>query len=284
MNVKATTRVYGIFGHPVAHSLSPVMHNSAFQSLYLDCVYVAFDIQPRDLESAARAIKSLGIAGVNITIPHKESMTFFLDHISPETTLTGAVNTVKNDNGKLSGYNTDVSGFLRAIKEDLGLHPRGLNVVVLGAGGAARAVLSALCMNEVSRVYILNRTFDKAKRLASEFKKHFKDTSIEAVSLEDRSGVENSLGSSSLLVNATSAGMEGMNQIEIPLESLPKGSMVYDLVYKPRETELVKRARELGYKASGGLSMLLYQGVESFEIWTGINAPVEVMRKAIIEE
>jgi len=257
------------------------MHNSAFKALRLDCVYVAFDIQMRDLETAARAIKSLGIAGVNITIPHKESMTFFLDKMSPEATLTGAINTVKNESGKLSGYNTDVGGFLRAIREDLGLHPKGLTVAVLGAGGASRAVVSALCMNEVSRVFVINRTFEKAKRLASEFKKSFKDVSIEAVSPEESLEIENVLKISDLLVNATSAGMEGIEQIEIPLQHLPKESMVYDLVYKPRETTLLKRAKELGHKVSGGLSMLLYQGVESFEIWTGETAPVEVMRRVI---
>lgn len=281
MSIRASTKVYGIFGHPVEHSLSPVMHNSAFEALHLDCVYLAFDIQMRDLESAARAIKSLGIAGVNITIPHKESMTFFLDKISPEVTLTGAVNTVKNENGKLIGYNTDVGGFLRAIKEDLGLHPKGLRVAVLGAGGASRAVVSALCMNEVSRIYVMNRSFDKAKRLVSEFKKSFKEVSIEALSLEDKTAVENTLSISDLLVNATSTGMEGVDPTEIPLESLPIESMVYDLVYKPRETGLLKMAKGLGHKASGGLSMLLYQGAESFEIWTGENAPVDVMRKAL---
>ncbi len=281
MRVSASTKVYGIFGHPVEHSLSPVMHNSAFKALRLDCVYLAFDIQMRDLETAARAIKSLGIAGVNITIPHKESMTFFLDKMSPEATLTGAINTVKNENGKLTGYNTDVGGFLRAIKEDLGLNPKGLTVAVLGAGGASRAVVSALCMNEVSRVFVINRTFEKAKKLASEFKKSFKDVSIEAVSPEDSLETENVLKISDLLVNATSAGMEGIEQIEIPLEHLPMQSMVYDLVYKPRETTLLKRAKELGHKVSGGLSMLLYQGAESFEIWTGETAPVEVMKRVI---
>jgi len=281
LRVSASTKVYGIFGHPVEHSLSPVMHNSAFKALRLDCVYLAFDIQMRDLETAARAIKSLGIAGVNITIPHKESMTFFLDKMSPEATLTGAINTVKNENGKLTGYNTDVGGFLRAIKEDLGLNPKGLTVAVLGAGGASRAVVSALCMNEVSRVFVINRTFEKAKKLASEFKKSFKDVSIEAVSPEDSLETENVLKISDLLVNATSAGMEGIEQIEIPLEHLPMQSMVYDLVYKPRETTLLKRAKELGHKVSGGLSMLLYQGAESFEIWTGETAPVEVMKRVI---
>ncbi len=281
MIIKATTKVYGIFGHPVNHSLSPQMHNAAFQSLRLDCVYLAFDVHPKDFEIAARAIKSMGISGVNITIPHKESIIFFLDEISPEANITGAVNTVKNVDGKLIGYNTDVSGFLRAIKEDLGFHPKGLSATVVGAGGAARAVLTSLCMNEAYQVYVINRTLDKAKRLASEFKKGFKDTFIQAVSLDDKDEIKNILGKTNLLVNATSAGMKGVDSVEIPLEYLQKEAVIYDLVYDPRETNLIKTAKELGYKASGGLSMLLYQGAESFEIWTGKDAPISVMKKAL---
>ncbi len=281
LNIKATTKVYGIFGHPVNHSLSPEMHNAAFQALRLDCVYLAFDIHPKDIESAARAIRSMGISGINVTIPHKESITFFLDEISPEASLTGAVNTVKNLDGKLTGYNTDVCGFLRAIKEDLGFHPKGLSAAVVGAGGAARAVLSSLCMNEAHQIYVINRTLDKAKRLASEFKKGFKDTMVQAVSLDDKDEIKGILSRSSLLVNATSAGMKGAPSMELPLESLPKDAVVYDLVYDPRETGLIKTSRELGLKASGGMSMLLYQGAESFEIWTGKEAPIGVMKKAL---
>jgi shikimate dehydrogenase len=281
LNIKGNTRVYAIFGHPVSHSLSPRMHNAAFEALHLDCVYVPFDVQPKDFETAARAIRAMGISGVNITIPHKESIIFFLDEISPEASLTGAVNTVKNDDGKLTGYNTDVGGFLRSIREDLGFHPRGSTVTVIGAGGAARAVLSALCMNEASEIYIINRTFDKAKKLAAEFKRNFKDTQIYALSLDDKERVEESLNSANLLVNATSVGMREGDLIEIPLELLSPRAVVYDLVYDPRETSLIKRVKEMGRRASGGLSMLLYQGVESFSIWTGTEAPIEVMRRAI---
>lgn len=281
MNIKSTTRVHGIFGHPVDHSLSPQMHNAAFQALRLDCVYLAFDIHPKDIEIAARAIRSMGISGVNVTIPHKESIIFFLDEISPEASLTGAVNTVKNVDGKLTGYNTDVGGFLRAIKEDLGFHPKGLSAAVVGAGGAARAVLSSLCMNEACQIYVINRTLDKAKRLTSEFKKSFKDSVLHASSLDDKDEIKDILSRSNLLVNATSAGMKGTPSIELPLESLPKDAVIYDLVYDPRETNLMKAAKQLGFKASGGLSMLLYQGAESFEIWTGRDAPVGVMKKAI---
>ncbi|HEX9665673.1 MAG TPA: shikimate dehydrogenase [Thermodesulfobacteriota bacterium] len=282
MHVRATTKVYGIFGHPVSHSLSPIMHNAAFRKLNLDCVYVAFDIHPTNLDSATQAIKSLGILGVNVTIPHKERIISFLDETSPEGTLTGAVNTVKNEDGKLTGYNTDVEGFLMAIKEDLGVIPRGLRILLLGAGGAARAVLTGLCMNEASEIYLVNRTIDKARALASEFKKSYKDISIEPYSLEDTDSVERSLRTADLLINASSSGMKGVAPIKLQLELLPKDSMIYDLVYKPRETDLLKGAKELGLKAAGGLSMLIYQGAKSFEIWTGEKAPVDVMRKAIV--
>lgn len=281
MNIEATTKVYGIFGHPVSHSLSPKMHNAAFGALGIDSLYIAFDVDPKDLEIAARAIKPIGIQGVNITIPHKENIIFFLDEISAEASLTGAVNTVKNEDGKLKGYNTDVGGFLKALKGDLEFSPNGMRATVLGAGGAARAVVTALCLSEASGIYVVNRTFDKAKKLASEFKKGFKDISIEAVSLDDKRGVKDSLNTADILINSTSAGMKGIDQIEIPLEHLSEGAVVYDLVYSPRETELVRMAKEMGRKASGGLSMLVYQGAESFEIWTGMKAPIEMMRKAI---
>jgi shikimate dehydrogenase len=281
LNIKATTKIFGIFGHPVEHSLSPVMHNAAFLELRLDCIYVAFDVPPDELASATRAIRSLGIRGVNVTIPHKESIIPFLDEISSEASHTGAVNSITNENGMLKGYNTDVHGFSRAIKEDLGVEPKGFRVFLLGAGGAARAVLTALGMNGSKEIYIINRTYDKARKLASDFEKHFERLSIYAYSLDDMSSVQMSLKSADLLVNASSSGMDGIKPIDLNLELLKKGAMVYDLVYKPRETTLVKNAKELGLRAAGGLSMLLHQGAKSFEIWTGNNAPIDVMRKAI---
>ena len=281
MHVRATTKVYGIFGHPVSHSLSPIMHNAAFRKLNLDCVYVAFDIHPDNLDSATCAIKSMGISGVNVTIPHKERIISLLDGTSREVALTGAVNTVKNENGNLTGYNTDVDGFLKAIKEDLGVMPTDLRVFLLGAGGAARAVLTALCMNGASEIYLINRTLDKANALASEFKKSYKDVSIEPYALEDTGSVERSMRTADLLVNASSSGMEGVPSIAVQLELLPKQSLVYDLVYKPRDTALLSKAKELGLKSAGGISMLLYQGAKSFEIWTGKVAPVDEMRKAL---
>lgn len=257
------------------------MHNAAFRALDINSLYVAFDVDPKDLEIAARAIRAMGIRGVNVTIPHKENIIFFLDEISTEASLTGAVNTVKNESSRLTGYNTDVNGFLKDINEELGFHPKGLRAALLGSGGAARAALTALAMSGASEIFLINRTLDKAKKLAAEFRKNFENTVFQAVSLDDEGGVTGSLSLADILVNSTPAGMKGIETIEIPLGSLPKGAVVYDLVYRPRETVLVKTAKESGYKASGGLGMLVYQGAESFEIWTGREAPVEIMKNAI---
>jgi len=281
MGVKATTGIYGIFGHPVKHSLSPDMHNSAFNTLGLNSVYVAFDIDPESIEEAARAIRVMGIRGINITIPHKQTIIPYLDEVSPDAKLTGAVNTVKNENGKLLGYNTDVGGFLRAIREDLDFSPEGNTLFLIGAGGAARAVLSAFCMNGGAVVYITDIIKDKALELANQFKANFQNITIETVELDNQNLIEQKLNEADILVNASPAGMDGVGSLDIPLTSLNKNAVVYDLVYKPPDTSLLKEAKQLGHKASGGLSMLLYQGAESFEIWTGENAPVEIMKKAL---
>ena len=281
MGVKATTDIYGIFGHPVKHSLSPDMHNSAFNALGLNSVYVAFDIDPENIEEAARAIRVMGIKGINITIPHKQTIIPFLDEVSPDAKLTGAVNTVKNENGKLSGFNTDVGGFLRAIREDLDFSPEGKTLFLIGAGGAARAVLSAFCLNGGEVVYITDIIGDKATGLANQFKANFQNITFETVDMENQDTISGKFKESDILVNASPAGMDGIGTLDIPLSSLNKNAVVYDLVYKPPDTKLLIDAKELGHKASGGLSMLLYQGAESFEIWTGEDAPVHVMKKAL---
>ncbi len=281
MGVKATTGIYGIFGHPVKHSLSPNMHNSAFNELGLDSVYVAFDIDPENIEEATNAIRVIGIKGINITIPHKQTIIPHLDEVAPDARLTGAVNTVKNEDGKLSGFNTDVGGFLRAIREDLDFTPEGKNLFITGAGGAARAVLSAFCMNGGSVVYVSDIIPEKAVELADQFKSNFADITFETISMEDKTLISEIFKHVDILVNASPAGMDGVGSLDIPLSELNNDAVVYDLVYKPTNTKLLTDARELGHKASGGLSMLLYQGAESFEIWTGENAPVSVMREAL---
>jgi len=282
LNIKGTTSIYGIFGHPVVHSLSPLMHNSAFRSLGLDCVYVAFDVAPENLKSAAIAIRSMNIKGINVTIPHKQRIMDFLDQVSSDAEITGAVNTVKNEDGKLTGYNTDVGGFLRAIKEDLDFNPRGKAALIFGAGGAARAVLTAFCTNQIQKITVVNRTAEKARGLVSEFQGTFNNIDINACSMSDVKGFEDTIAEVDIVVNSTSLGMEGKGKIDIPFQRIDKSAVVYDLVYKPHETGLIKDSKKAGLSAAGGIGMLLYQGAESFEIWTEMKAPVNEMKKVLL--
>jgi shikimate dehydrogenase len=276
--ISAATTVYGIFGYPVSHSLSPLMHNAAFSALCIDSVYLAFCVAPEELEVATKAIRALGVSGINVTIPHKQSIMPFLDEIAEDARLVGAVNTVLNDCGVLKGFNTDVRGFLIATEKELGFSPEGKVITVLGAGGAARAVVTGVALNGAKRIYVLNRTPERAWQLAEEFRAIFLEVEFRAGTLDDASMC---LPETDLLVNSTSAGMKGAPALSLDLRALKRGASVYDLVYVPVQTPLVAQARSLGFRATSGLGMLVFQGAESFEIWTGRKAPTDVMEKAI---
>lgn len=281
MKIKATTRIYGIFGHPVSQSLSPAMHNAAFRHLGLDCVYLAFDVDPRNVDQAVGSIKVLGLCGINVTIPHKQSVMAGLDEIAPEASMVGAVNTIVNENGKLKGYNTDVSGVLRALESELEFCPPGKNVFIVGAGGASRAVIVAMCTGGARSVAVANRTYLKAQELSEEFSPHFSDIRFSAAPLDDSGRVSELMEQADIVINCSSAGMGDIEPLSLPLDLLGQNCVVYDLVYKPPVTPLVRDSRALGLRAESGLGMLLYQGVDAFEIWTGKDAPVEVMRDAL---
>lgn len=274
------TTLFGIFGHPVSHSRSPDMHNAAFSALGMNCRYDAYDIAPGKIKFAVETMRALPLRGVNITVPHKRTIMSEMDFLSPEAELAGAVNTVKNDDGHLSGYNTDINGALKALEVAAGFEPEGGTALIIGAGGAARGLVSGLCMKNAKRVFIVNRTAGKAENLGREFAGKFPEIEIESSDL--RSGKTTELvGSADILINCSSAGMEGNEPLDLPLEKFTGKFGVYDLVYKPLLTPLVARARELGIKAESGLAMLLYQGAKSFEIWTDGEAPIEVMKKAL---
>ena len=281
MGIKATTRIYGIFGHPVSQSLSPAMHNAAFTHLGLDCVYLAFDVDPRNVAQAVSSIRALGLCGINVTIPHKQSVMAGLDEIASEASMVGAVNTIVNENGRLKGYNTDVSGVLRALHSELEFAPRGKNVYIVGAGGASRAVIVAMCTGGARSVSIVNRTYLKAQKLSEEFSPQFGSVAFSAASLDDTDRVAELIAQADIVINCSSAGMGDIEPLCLPLDLLGKDCVVYDLVYKPPVTPLVRDSRALGLKSESGLGMLLYQGVDAFEIWTGEDAPVEVMREAL---
>ncbi|MXZ47706.1 MAG: shikimate dehydrogenase [Candidatus Dadabacteria bacterium] len=281
MEIKATTRIYGIFGHPVSQSLSPAMHNAAFEHLGLDCVYLAFDVDPRNIDKAVNSIRNLGLCGVNVTIPHKQSVMAGLDEIAPEASMVGAVNTIVNEDGRLKGYNTDVSGVLRALHFELEFVPQDKNILIVGAGGASRAVIVAMCTGGARSIAIANRTYFKAQELSEEFSPRFGDIGFSAAPLEDAARVAQMMEQTDIVINCSSAGMGDIEPLRLPLDLLDENCVVYDLVYKPAVTPLVRDSRALGLKAESGLGMLLYQGVDAFEIWTGENAPVEVMREAL---
>lgn len=279
MKVTGGTKVIGIFGYPVKHSLSPLMQNAAIEALGLNYIYIPFEVRPEDLEQAIRGIRALGISGVNVTIPHKEKVIPFLDEVTEEASLIGSVNTIENKNGKLIGHNTDSRGYIRSLREDAGFEPRGKNILVIGAGGAARGIIAGLSMNDASGIFIANRSVEKGKVLAEEFKNKFKNINFSALPLSSLKDPK-VLSQVNLVVNATSMGMEeGAPDVEF--SSTPSHTLISDIVYKPAVTPFLKKAQDAGRKTLGGLGMLIYQGAISLEIWTSQKAKVEVMRNSL---
>lgn len=272
------TRVLGVFGYPVEHSLSPAMHNAALEALSLDYVYVPFSVAPDRLADALVGVRALGIAGVNLTIPHKENVLRLLDEVAPEAVAIGAVNTVALADGRLVGYNTDGHGFAAPLAED-GIAVRGRRVVVLGAGGAARAVVFRLAADG-AEVFLYNRSVERAQRLA-EAASQVAGGSVAALASEEAVGA--ALTDSVLLVNATSVGMAPKSEEfpPVPREALHPGLTVYDLVYRPLMTGLLSAARRAGCRIVTGERMLVHQGAKSLQIWTGRPAPIEVMVRAV---
>ena len=282
MNITSKTKTLGIFGYPISHTLSPAMHNAVIKALGLDMVYLPFEVKPSNLKEAINGIKSLGIIGVNITIPHKESVIRFLDDISEEARLVGAVNTIVNKDRKLVGYNTDGSGYMASLKEELGFNPKSKRIIIIGAGGAARGILAALATQKPKSITVANRTLSRAVSLIKTFKGKFRDTRFEAIDL-DNNMLKMSFNSVDLLINTTSVGMKQSKALKIPLETLPKIAIVSDIIYNPLETLLLKKAKKIGLTTHGGLGMLVHQGARSFKLWTGMDAPMNVMRKAALK-
>ncbi|MEK7841501.1 MAG: shikimate dehydrogenase [Deltaproteobacteria bacterium] len=282
MNITAKAKILGIFGYPIRHTISPAMHNAVIKALGLDMIYLPFEIKPSNLRDAVNGIKGIGMLGVNITIPHKEAVMKLLDDISEEARLIGAVNTIVNKDNRLIGHNTDGYGYVASIKEDCKFNPKDKIIIILGAGGAARAVSAALAKSGAKKIIIANRTLSRADNLVKTFKRKFPDTKFEAIELEEDI-LRTYFQDINLLVNTTSVGMEKNEILEIPLEVLLKTAIVSDIVYNPLQTLLLKKADKLGLAAHGGLSMLIHQGAKSFKLWTGIDAPVNVMRKAALK-
>jgi len=280
MAVNGKTRVCAIIGDPVEHSLSPVMHNAAFKKLGLNLVYVAFTVTSTELKTAVLGAKSLGLKGLNVTMPHKNAVMNYLDAVDSTAKSIGAVNTVLNNQGKLIGYNTDGSGAMIALQEN-GVDPEEKKLVLLGAGGAAKAI-AYQAAQDVEELVILNRTPEKAKKLAEALKSF--GAKVKAGTLSSKV-LEEELPTTDILVNATSVGMPPDVDISpVPSDLLHSDLSVMDIIYNPLETKLLKDAKSAGAKVVSGIEMLLYQGAVAFEIWTNCPAPVEVMREAALNE
>lgn len=278
--IDGKTKVTGLFGYPVEHSLSPLFHNAAFASLGLNFIYLPFAVKPEELKAAVKSVMSLNMVGVNVTIPHKEKVLPYLDQISPEAKAIGAVNTIHNKRGKLTGYNTDGDGFIESLKKQGGFDPNDKNVFLLGAGGAAYAISFALIKGGIKKLILTNRTYSKGKGLLEHLKKIFQDNhQLCLVEFEERNS-SFIMSEVDLLINATSIGMHSGDPLLIAPEILPPNIFIYDVVYN-RETPLLKLAEERNLASLGGLDMLIYQGALSFEIWTGQKASIETMKDAL---
>jgi shikimate dehydrogenase len=274
-------KLYGLIGNPVAHSLSPYMHNAAFFKLNIDAAYLPFLVKKGKLKQAISALKATGISGFNVTVPFKSECIKYLDKIDPLAKAIGAVNTVINKNGRLIGYNTDCMGFLRSIKEDLGFDPIKKNIFVLGAGGVSRAIAFGLAQCKANRIIIYDIMPVKARYLTADIKKNFPDIDILLARKED---IPRFIGACHLLVNCTPIGMKPKDPLPVRAKLLHKNLKVYDVVYTPLKTRLIRAAEKKSVKAAGGINMLLYQGVLAFELWTGRKAPVALMRKELLKQ
>jgi shikimate dehydrogenase len=273
------TRICGLMGDPVEHSISPAIHNAAFNALGLEYIYVPFHVKPKDLKKAIDGMRALHIRGLNVTIPHKVAVLPFLDELDSLAEKIGAVNTIVNSDGKLRGYNSDAAGFIQALIAG-GVKPEGKRVVLLGAGGAARAIAFALA-EKGTDINILNRKkeMDWAEELATKAGKVYKKE-FRALELNTKI-LKKVLADADILVNATSVGMSPKNDdTPVAADLLRSGLVVYDIVYNPVETRLLKEAKQAGARTIGGLDMLVGQGAIAFELWTGEKAPVEIMKKA----
>jgi len=267
MIINSDTTLYGVFGNPVSHSLSPVMHNTAFDFVGHNGVYLAFKVT--DIAAGVAGIKELGIKGVSITIPHKVSIMPFLEEMDELSRNIGAVNTIVNENGKLYGYNSDCKGAIQALRDQTSI--KGEDVVIIGAGGAARAIGYGI-LSEGGKLTIINRTVEKGERLATALGADFFPLS------------EFKKPKCRILINTTSLGMTpDIETTPVKQKNLDRNMIIMDIVYNPLKTRFLKEAAEIGCLTVDGACMFVYQGAYQFELWTGLKAPVNVMKKAVLD-
>lgn len=273
---KDTHLLLGVIGDPILHSKSPAMHTAALQATGIPGTYVPLHVTADRLQDAIQGVRALGFRGVNVTVPHKVEVMRYVDEIDEGARYIGAVNTIVNDGGRLTGYNTDGIGYIRSLKEEAISGLNGKRVVVLGSGGAARGIIYALLQEGPAKVVVANRTANKAVELAEEWS-HLGH--IEGVGMDE---IEDHLDGVDLLINTTSVGMyPNVEQCPIEPSRIPHGIVVSDLIYNPLKTKLLKQAELHGCVIHNGLGMFVYQGGYAFEYWTGKAAPIEAMRNAV---
>lgn len=282
MNISGHTRVFAVLGHPVGHSLSPLMHNTAFDALGMDAVYTAFDVEPAKLMPVLGAMADMGFGGVNLTLPLKEAAFRGLTDLDESARLLGSVNTVEFTAAGLKGHSTDGAGFLADCRDCFGRGVEGLTVLVLGCGGAGRAVAIACAGAGAARIRLANRGFDKAEKLAREIRSFFPAAEVSAAQ-PDRGAWSEASRASELVIHAASVGLNPADPPLLESAAFRRGQMLYDLIYTRPQTPIMRAAAAAGARTANGLGMLLRQGARSFEIWTGRQPPLDAMR-AVLEK
>jgi len=280
--ISGRTRLCGVIGDPIEHTMSPAMHNAAFAQVGLDYVYIPFRVKKEGLGQAIDGMRGLNIRGLNVTIPHKVTVIPLLDKLDPLAEKIGAVNTITSDDGVLTGYNTDAGGFLQALLTR-GIEPKGKKIVILGAGGASRAI-SFILAERGSNLVILNRLLelDWAKELASNIS-HIFTKEVEALELNEEN-LARVFREPDILVNATSVGMTpNIDETPVPRNLLKPGLVVFDIVYNPIKTRLLREAEAAGAETISGVDMFVWQGALAFEKWTGQKAPLDLMKREVIK-
>lgn len=287
IQISGHTTLTGLLGSPVSHSISPAMHNEAFRQLGIDCVYLAFDVNAENMPSAVEAFRTLNVRGFNVTMPGKNIMASLCDKLSPVAQFTGSVNTVVNENGHFIGYNTDGIGYMRSVKES-GYDIIGKKMTILGAGATASSIIAQAAIDGVSEISIFSRksaSFERMKKLVDELN-HSTSCKLMLYDIVEKDLLKRELSQSALLTNATSVGMAPNTEVSLidDADLFHPSLIVSDVIYNPRETKLLTMAKDAGCKTFNGLYMLLYQGAAAFELWTGQEMPVDIIKKKYFSE
>jgi len=274
-------KIFGLLGYPIKHSFSPAIHNAAFKALGIKAEYRLFEKKPKELTDFFKKLRSGSIRGVNVTIPYKEEALRYLDELSQEAELIGAVNTILGKSESLIGYNTDGLGFILSLRKEAGIDPQDKKIVIIGAGGVSRAISVHLAREKAANIILSDIIPDKAEKLASHIRKNISRVKVSTVRKEElNSGVR----TADILINATPVGMKPDDPLPIDPRILHPRLLVCDLIYNPPKTRLLIEAEKIGAKTLNGLGMLLYQGALAFTIWTGREAPIEIMARALEKE